>query len=245
MHISGKGLALIKSFEGCLRPDGKGGFVTYVCPAGVLTIGWGHTNDGGRAFKAGDVWTQAECDAALASDMIRYEEMVKRRVKVSLNQNQFDALVSFTYNCGEGNLAKSTLLKKVNAKEFYAASEQFASWNKGGGQVLRGLTRRRAAEAKLFSEPVGAAPTTIPIPPKPSPDPMPQQVDPPKQDRPSFFEKIGTWITALAGSGAAAFFTDWRVVAVIVGATIAVAAAGILFMGQDNVRRWIREKVNR
>lgn len=180
MRISPRGLRLVKEFEGCLKPIGSGQFKPYVCPAGVLTIGWGHTNHHGRKFDAGSVWTQRQCDEALAEDMAGFEEAVTRRVKVPLNQNQFDALVSFTYNCGEGNLAKSTLLKRVNARDFRGAGLQFAAWNKGAGVVLKGLVRRRAAEALLFG-----TPTTTPaiIPPPPDIEPMPQQVDGPKADQ--------------------------------------------------------------
>jgi lysozyme len=75
---------------------------------------------------------------------------VRRLVKVPLEPHQFDALVSFAYNCGEGNLGKSTLLEKVNGGDFAGAAKEFARWNKGGGKVLAGLTRRRASEALLF-----------------------------------------------------------------------------------------------
>src|SRR5262245_38720361 len=150
MKISNDGLAIVKAFEGCLKPIGNGKYVPYICPAGVLTIGWGHTRDSGRYFDKHSVWTTAECDMALAEDMGTFEAAVSRRVKVPLNQHQFDALVSFTYNCGEGNLAKSTLLKRVNAGDFAGAAAQFAAWNKGGGKVLAGLTRRRKSESFLF-----------------------------------------------------------------------------------------------
>jgi len=244
MKISERGLKLIKEFEGCLKPIGNGRFTTYYCPANVLTIGWGHTNDGGRPFKKGDVWTQAECDQALKDDMTRYEAAVLRRVKVPLTQNQFDALVSFTYNCGEGNLAKSTLLKKVNARDFEGAYRQFAAWNKGGGQVLKGLVRRRSAEALLFRSPYNLPPMQEqkPLPPR---DPMPQQIDPPAQDRPSFVERAWTWLTGGGVAGLAAWATDWRVVGIVVCALLIVGVSGIWFMGPDNVRAWIRRKVNR
>ena len=79
-----------------------------------------------------------------------FEEAVRRLVKVPLTANQFDALVSFCYNCGEGNLAKSTLLKRVNAGDHDGAATEFHKWNKAGGKVLAGLTRRRASESLLY-----------------------------------------------------------------------------------------------
>jgi lysozyme len=148
--LSAKGAALVKSFESCLQAAGPGTFKPYICPAGVLTIGWGHTNHHGRSFDAGSIWTQEECDAAFLEDMHHFEQRVRNLVKVQLDQDQFDALVSFAYNCGEGNLRASTLLKKVNAGEFESAAHEFHKWNKGNGKVLAGLVRRRGCEALLF-----------------------------------------------------------------------------------------------
>lgn len=151
------GQKLVKAFESCLKRVANG-FTTYICPAGVLTIGWGHTNANGRQIKPGDVWTQGECDAALREDLKVAEKAVRRRVKVELTLHQFEALTSFTFNCGEGNLAKSSLLRLVNAKDFDRAADAFMAWNKAKdprtGQLreLKGLTRRRAAEAALFQE---------------------------------------------------------------------------------------------
>ena len=96
------------------------------------------------------VWTLAQCDAAFLKDMREFESHVKRLVKVPLTQWQYDALVSFTYNAGAGALAKSTLLKKVNAKNWDAAALEFHKWCKSNGKVLAGLVRRRASEALLF-----------------------------------------------------------------------------------------------
>lgn len=181
MKISAVGLAVVKAFEGCLKPvpDRPGFFKPYVCPAGKLTIGWGHTNDHGRKFASGDVWSQKECDDELASDMAGFERAVEKHVTAPLTQEQFDALVSFTYNCGEGNLLKSTLLKKVNAKDYKGAAAEFGKWNRGGGQVLPGLTRRRKAEAQLFAGLVNDALATAGVA-KVKPLPMPQQVDAPE-----------------------------------------------------------------
>ncbi len=147
--ISAKGADLIKAFEGCMEVV-PGGFQAYFDPVRVLTIGWGHTNDNGRQFTVGSVWTQAECDAELLSDVATFEQAVNRAVKVPLNQDQFDALVSFTFNLGEGNLKSSTLLRKLNSGDAVGAAQEFKRWNKAGGKVLPGLTRRRACEALLF-----------------------------------------------------------------------------------------------
>jgi len=183
MHISDKGLALVRAFESCLEPDGHGRFRAYICPAGKLTIGWGHTNDHGMHFNAGSAWTQAECDAELASDMKHFEAVVDRLVKVPLEQHQYDALVSFAYNCGEGALAGSTLLRKINAGDFEGAAREFQRWNRGGGVVLRGLVRRRASEALMFQgiadDDFDGQPDKL-IAQKPA-EPMPQQVDAPEE----------------------------------------------------------------
>lgn len=147
--LSAKGAALVKHFESCKEPA-AGGFKAYLDPVQVLTIGWGHTNHHGRQFDANSIWTQAECDAEFLSDMARFEAAVHRLVNVTLNQDQFDALVSFTYNVGEGNFETSTLRKKLNDGDFDGAANEFPRWNKAQGQVLPGLVRRRASEALLF-----------------------------------------------------------------------------------------------
>lgn len=147
--IGANGTALIKAFESCMKAV-AGGFQAYLDPVNVLTIGWGHTNDNGTKFDPTTVWTQAQCDAEFVSDMAVFETAVNNLVKVPINQDQFDALVSFSFNVGAGNLASSTLLKKVNAPDFAGAAHEFQRWNKAGGKVLPGLTRRRACEALLF-----------------------------------------------------------------------------------------------
>jgi lysozyme len=180
LSLSPAGANLIKHFESCMKKV-AGGFAAYRCPANVLTIGWGHTNHHGRQFKAGDVWTQKQCDDEFLSDMVRFIKAVRRLVKVKLTQYQMDALISFTYNCGEGNLQKSTLLKKVNAGDFKGAAAEFPKWNKGGGRVLAGLTRRRASETLLFQNIPDAdydgKPDKVIVPMRAK---MPHEVDPPK-----------------------------------------------------------------
>lgn len=112
------------------------------------TIGWGHT---GPEVKPGLVWTQAQADAAFLEDLRSFERDVGSLVKVPLTQGQFDALVSFAYNVGLASLNKSTLLRLLNAGDYAGAALQFRRWNKNDGQVMRGLTRRRAAEEGLFN----------------------------------------------------------------------------------------------
>lgn len=134
---------LIKSFEG-LELE------AYLCPANIWTIGYGHTGD----VKEGDTITKAEADELLEKDLEKFRGGVNRCVKVPLNENQFGALVSFAYNVGIGSLQSSTLLKLLNACDYDAASDQFLRWNKSGGKVLTGLTRRREAERAVFLTPV-------------------------------------------------------------------------------------------
>lgn len=140
MKISQKGLSLIKSFEGLeLR--------AYKDSVGVVTIGYGST--GPHVFM-GQVITEQQAEALLLSDVSRFEKGVMETVKVPLNQNQFDALVSFSFNLGLANLKSSTLLRKLNSLDYKGASLEFGRWNKAGGVVLAGLTRRRLAEKELF-----------------------------------------------------------------------------------------------
>lgn len=137
--INKAGLELIKSFEGCKLK-------AYICPAGVLTIGYGST---GSHVKPGMVITQDQADELLRSDLRRFEDYVDQHCKPATD-NQFAALVSFCFNVGEGNLRTSTLRRMHNAGDYAGAQGQFARWNKGGGKVLAGLVRRRAAEAALY-----------------------------------------------------------------------------------------------
>lgn len=150
MKTSNNGIAVIKHYEGIrlkAYPDPATG-------AAPWTIGIGHT---GPEVKPGLTWTPAQADAALSTDLARFEEAVSKVVIVGLTQGQFDALVSFAYNLGTGNLQSSTLLSMVNARNFTGAADQFARWNKAGGKVLAGLTKRRAAEAALFRGETSAA----------------------------------------------------------------------------------------
>ena len=137
MKLSQKGLQLIKDFEGLELK-------VYVCPAGVLTIGYGST---GSHVKKGMVITEGEAEKLLRTDLLRFEESVNNLVKVPLTQGQYDALVSFAFNCGAGALAESTLLRLLNEGDYKGAADQFKRWTNQG---LAGLVRRRKAEETLF-----------------------------------------------------------------------------------------------
>lgn len=155
MAVNDATIRLITEFEGFVDK-------WYADPAHgwkVPTAMYGHTNaTGNEPFYKTEAdrairFTKEQGISTLRKDLLKYEAAVDKLVKVSLDQNQRGALVSFTYNLGEGNFGKSTLLKKVNAKDFVGASKEFAKWNKAGGKVLAGLTRRREAERQLFLSP--------------------------------------------------------------------------------------------
>jgi len=184
LHLSSAGANLIKHFEGCLQAH-HGKYKAYKCPAGVPTIGWGHTNHHGRKFDLTSVWTMDECDETFMEDMEYFEVAVRRLVTRPINGCQYDALVSFCYNCGEGNLKKSTLLRYVNAGKFDAAAKEFIKWNKANGKVLAGLTRRRKSESLLFQGITDDNYDGDPdMPLTYLSDPMPQVVDTPDDEHP-------------------------------------------------------------
>ena len=139
MNTSQNGIDLIKHFEGCELK-------AYKCPAGVWTIGYGHI----KGVQEGDVITEQQADEMLVEELHEYENYVNTLVNVPLNQNQYDALVSWVYNLGGGNLKSSTLLKVLNSGDYAGVPAQIMRWNKAGGKVLEGLTRRRQDEAELF-----------------------------------------------------------------------------------------------
>lgn len=155
MQTSPAGQALIKAFESCLKPT-TGGYTTYYCPANVLTIGWGTTRSDAPDLQPGELWPRAKCDEVFASSLAKYERAVRsyeqRRVQAghsALNQNQFDALTSFVYNCGPGGLAGNVGRAVVEGRDD-AVPEYLSRWNKGGGRVLAGLVRRRKAEGQMW-----------------------------------------------------------------------------------------------
>ena len=147
MQTSHEGIALIKGFEGCrltAYPDpGTGG------APWTIGYGWTHPIDG-KPVKPGMTIDQETADRLLKTGLVSYENDVLKLVRVRLTKGQFDALVSFAYNVGSRALSTSTLLKKINAGDIKGAADEFLRWNKAGGKVLNGLTRRREAERALF-----------------------------------------------------------------------------------------------
>jgi lysozyme len=142
MKTSQIGIDLIKSFEGCK-------LTAYKCSAGVNTIGFGNTYyKNGNKVKIGDKITQDEANKLFLDLLPKYEKTVLNNIKVPLTQNQFDALVSFCWNCG----SSKTLFKMVNEKfsEMNIVNWWVSHYIMGGGKVLNGLVRRRKAEATLF-----------------------------------------------------------------------------------------------
>lgn len=138
---SAAGLALTKQFEGCV-------LTAYQDQVGVWTIGYGHT---GTDVKQGMTITEDQASVLLAADVAWAVTCVNRSVTSEINQNQFDAMVDFVFNLGCASFGQSTLLRLVNGGDFADAAPQFLRWNRAGGQVVAGLTKRRQAEMSLFT----------------------------------------------------------------------------------------------
>lgn len=147
MKINQAGKDLIKHFEGCKLK-------AYKCPAGVFTIGFGSTfYEDGSKVKEGDVITQERANELFDTIIDDFARMTNALVKSNVSENNFSALVSFTFNVGTGNLKKSTLLKKVNADpKDPTIKAEFMKWTRAKNVVLKGLVRRREAEAKLYEQ---------------------------------------------------------------------------------------------
>lgn len=142
--ISKKGLQLISNFEG-LRLN------AYRDSAGIWTIGFGTTVfPHGKRVQDGDCCTIQQAETYMLHDLARFENAVSKTVQIPLNQHQFDALVSLTYNIGINAFQNSTLVKLLNTGDYFAASQQFDVWIKAGGQTVQGLVNRRAIEKALF-----------------------------------------------------------------------------------------------
>lgn len=140
MKATARAVNLIKQFESCALK-------AYKCPAGVLTIGWGNTSHA----KAGMTCTQAQAYAWLNEDISNTERIIIEALDgAPINQDQYDALVSFVFNIGGGNFQKSTMLKKIKAGDYSGAAAEFGRWVYAGKKILPGLVMRRATEKALF-----------------------------------------------------------------------------------------------
>lgn len=183
MAIPRESLDLVKGFEGYLRPlrDGTGRVKPYLCPARVATIGYGTTfYEDRRKVRMSD----APITHARALDLLAFEigkvcePGVDRKLKVALHALSRGSCVSFAFNCGTGAFARSTLLKRINERRWRDVPREFAKWRMGGGRVLRGLVRRRAAEAEMFMRGVsllesGEEPATTHVTPTQITPPIP------------------------------------------------------------------------
>jgi len=140
VNYSKTGLQLTERFEGVR-------LTAYPDSVGVWTIGYGHTH----GVQPGDTCTQDQANQWLQEDTAWATNVVNSLITVQLTQNEFDALVDFTFNLGSGSLRHSTLLRLVNQGKFKAAANEFDKWDHAGGKVIAGLLRRRQAEADLFN----------------------------------------------------------------------------------------------
>ena len=145
MKLTQRAVDLVKEFEG-KRLD------AYLDPVGIVTIGYGYTNRAGfgPGVQMGDVWTEAKADAMLAQGLEMFADKIRPHIKRPITDDQFGAFVSLAYNIGWQSFIKSTALKRFNRGDTAGAADAMLWWNKAGGKVLRGLTRRRQAEVDLF-----------------------------------------------------------------------------------------------
>lgn len=140
MQMSDNGIRLTQQYEGL-------SLKAYQDVVGVWTNGYGNTH----GVVPGSTITIDQAIADLKSNLVSAENAVNKLVTAPLSQNQFDALVDFVFNLGTGNFSSSTLLRKLNAKDYTGASLEFPKWNKAGGKVVQGLTNRRLGEQRLFN----------------------------------------------------------------------------------------------
>lgn len=202
MALPPEALALIKEFEGYLKKlnDGTDRVKPYYCPAGVPTIGWGTTRyPNGVRVKINDPPIgQATATSYLAHELNEDEAAFDRYTAVRLHPLSRGAIVSFIYNCGAGAYRGSTLRRKINDRLWSDVPRELAKWRLGGGRVLAGLVRRRAAEADLFIQGVRLGnypPEPVAVPPLPArkPEPQPAPALPPADDLP-FWRRVVNWI---------------------------------------------------
>lgn len=223
MKTSMLGRAFIRACEGCrLR--------AYRDSVGVLTIGVGHTSAAGQpVVDANLVITNDEADQILSNDLRSVEHDIERMVTAPLKQDQFDAIVSWVFNLGIGNLAKSTLLKKLNVQDYSGAADEFLKWDRAGGRVLSGLVKRRKAERLLFLGRADEALRLIGAKPK-----MPQKKQQiRKTAAPAAVIAATTAAVIAATTVVASQSHSWPIIAAIVGAGIILAVLIYLILHKN------------
>ncbi len=203
MKTSQRGISLLMDFEG-FRGD------AYLDPIGIPTIGFGFI----EGVKMGDKMTLAEAKERLKRELAKYEQGVLQAMTITPSQEQFDACVVFSFNVGVAGFRKSSVLKAHNRGDFQSAARAFGLWNKAGGKVWPGLTRRRAAEAAMY----------LSRQPEDEPAPMPQRVD---EERPMSASTINRAGVVAGGSTA------------IVAATETVNSINYLKRGVDDLQDWL------
>lgn len=211
MRVSPEGLKFLK------RQEGEE-LEVYRDSVGLPTVGVGHllTAAEKKKWKVGDRITQAESDALLIADLKRFEDCVTNSVTVPVNQNQFDALVSLAFNIGERGFTRSSVLRKLNLKDYEGAAEAFLMWNKAGGKVSEGLNKRRQREKALFLRPAKESaseqnpakeftseqsPAVIPQETPAEPAVTPNEQTGSAQTQVSIFTKVTTGIGVITGLG--------------------------------------------
>jgi len=230
MKMTKQGLDLVKDFEGFRAK-------AYRCPAGVWTIGYGHTSMAGKPdVKPGMVISKAEGERILMNDLRVYEAGVRSAIKVNLTPNQYSACVSLCYNIGVGAFRRSSVARFCNRSQWKNAADAFALWNKAGGRVLPGLVRRRAAEASLFLKSSNARDEIRPIVDEPKGKPMAMSTT-----------NIAAGVTAAAGITAASkdivdnttsIFSGSNIVIVFLILIILAGAGWIVWERYNKARDW-------
>jgi lysozyme len=230
MKMTKQGLDLIKQWEGFRAK-------AYRCPAGVWTIGYGHTSMAGKPdVKPGMAISKAEGERILMNDLRVYEAGVRSAIKVNLTSNQYSACVSLCYNIGVGAFRRSSVARFCNRSQWKNAADAFALWNKAGGKVLPGLVRRRAAEASLFLKSSNARDEIRPIVDEPKGKPMALSTT-----------NLAAGVTAAAGITAASkdivdntssIFSGSNIVIVFLILIILAGAGWIVWERYNKARDW-------
>ena len=230
MKMTKAGLDLIKQWEGFRAK-------AYRCPAGVWTIGFGHTSMAGKPdVKQGMVISKAEGERILLNDLKVYEAGVRSAIKVNLTPNQYSACVSLCYNIGVGAFRRSSVARFCNRGQWKNATDAFALWNKAGGKVLPGLVKRRAAEAALFAKSGNARDEIRPVVDVPKGKPMALSTT-----------NMAAGVTAAAGITAAtkdvvdnttSIFSGSNIVIVLLILVILAGAGWIIWERYNKARDW-------